>query len=361
MNARAARSVLVCMFALSLPLAAQAPPELAKAIVHAGIDDSHVMTFEDSLCHDFGARLTGSLAFERAAEWARDQFAAMGLQARLETWGEWPTGWDREQWLGRLVSPGELELQVATPAWTAATAGIARGALVATPATAAAVDALRTQLEDQQPRWLWGPLPKEDAVRQAVLALLEQGKVLGLAQSAISTGLTDPKFANQIRVFGDNRAPQRPYAQRQRWAHAVVRDDQAKVLDEKLAGSEPVIVEFELRNRFRPGPIALHNVVADLKGTDKPDEIVVVCAHLDSWHQAAGATDNGTGVCSTLEAARILTSAGARPRRTIRFILWSGESRACSVRASTSSSTARRCTASPRCSTTTAVPTGRSR
>ena len=73
------------------------------------------------------------------------------------------------------------------------------------------------------------------------------------------------------------------------------------------------------------GPVTLNNVVADLVSSEHPDEIVIVCAHLDSWHQATGATDNGTGTCSTLETARILTTAGLKPKRTIRFILWGGE------------------------------------
>ena len=85
-----------------------------------------------------------------------------------------------------------------------------------------------------------------------------------------------------------------------------------------------VEVEFDIRNRFQ-GEVDLHNVIAELRGTEKPDEVVVVCGHLDSWHQAAGATDNGTGTTSTLEAARILTAVGAKPKRTIRFCLWGGE------------------------------------
>ncbi|MHC4512223.1 MAG: M20/M25/M40 family metallo-hydrolase [Planctomycetota bacterium] len=85
------------------------------------------------------------------------------------------------------------------------------------------------------------------------------------------------------------------------------------------------MVEFEIRNRSRKEPTPLYNVVAELKGSEKPDEYVVVCGHLDSWHQATGTTDNGTGTASTMEVARILTAVGARPKRTIRFCLWGGE------------------------------------
>ena len=69
----------------------------------------------------------------------------------------------------------------------------------------------------------------------------------------------------------------------------------------------------------------MYNVIADIPGTEKPDEIVIVGGHIDSWDGATGTTDNGTGVATTLEAARLLMAAGAKPRRTIRFMLWSGE------------------------------------
>src|SRR5262249_6921905 len=92
-----------------------------------------------------------------------------------------------------------------------------------------------------------------------------------------------------------------------------------------LKAGKPVTLEFDIRNYFKKGPIKLYNVIADIPGSEKPDEYVIVGGHIDSWDGATGATDNGTGVSTTLEAARILMKAGARPRRTIRFMLWSGE------------------------------------
>src|SRR5262249_11552950 len=78
-------------------------------------------------------------------------------------------------------------------------------------------------------------------------------------------------------------------------------------------------------NRFVQGPIPQYNVIADLVGTEKPDEYVIVGGHLDSWDGAQGTVDNGTGSATTLEAARLLAAVGAKPKRTIRFMLWSGE------------------------------------
>jgi dipeptidyl aminopeptidase/acylaminoacyl peptidase len=84
-------------------------------------------------------------------------------------------------------------------------------------------------------------------------------------------------------------------------------------------------VELDVRNTFVAGPIAVQNTIGEITGSEKPDEIVVVGAHLDSWDLGQGATDNGTGSTVVLETARILSRSGLKPRRTIRFILFTGE------------------------------------
>jgi acetylornithine deacetylase/succinyl-diaminopimelate desuccinylase-like protein len=84
-------------------------------------------------------------------------------------------------------------------------------------------------------------------------------------------------------------------------------------------------VEVEITNQFIPGPITVYNTVGEIPGKDKPNEYVIVGAHLDSWDLAQGTTDNGTGSSIVLETARILKHCGVPPRRTIRFVLFSGE------------------------------------
>jgi hypothetical protein len=84
-------------------------------------------------------------------------------------------------------------------------------------------------------------------------------------------------------------------------------------------------VEVEVTNKFIPGPVPVYNTVGEIRGSDKPDEYVVLGAHLDSWDLGQGTTDNGTGTSVVLEAARILAKSGVRPRRTIRFVLFTGE------------------------------------
>jgi Zn-dependent M28 family amino/carboxypeptidase len=86
-----------------------------------------------------------------------------------------------------------------------------------------------------------------------------------------------------------------------------------------------VELEFDIANRIYPEGRTAYNVIAEIPGTDKKDEVIMLGGHLDSWHAATGATDNAIGCAVMMEAARILKTVGARPRRTIRVALWSGE------------------------------------
>ncbi|MEM0982495.1 MAG: M20/M25/M40 family metallo-hydrolase [Planctomycetota bacterium] len=88
-----------------------------------------------------------------------------------------------------------------------------------------------------------------------------------------------------------------------------------------------VDLEFNLNNRVTAGPIPVYNTIAEIPGTEKPDEVVIMSAHLDSWNGpgSTGTVDNATGSSVTMEAARILATVGVKPKRTIRFVLWTGE------------------------------------
>ena len=101
----------------------------------------------------------------------------------------------------------------------------------------------------------------------------------------------------------------------------------ANLLARLAAGGHPVSLRVELRTRYLEDDRSSYNVIAEIPGRDAAlrDEIVLVGAHLDSWHTASGATDNADGAVAVMEAMRILSALGAQPRRTIRAALWSGE------------------------------------
>jgi Zn-dependent M28 family amino/carboxypeptidase len=87
----------------------------------------------------------------------------------------------------------------------------------------------------------------------------------------------------------------------------------------------PVEAEVNIQGSFSEKPVTVYNTVAEIKGIEKPDEVVIIAGHLDSWDLGTGATDNGTGSMAVLEAARALVKAGLKPKRTIRFVLFTGE------------------------------------
>ncbi|MFT6832347.1 MAG: hypothetical protein ACJAZN_002519, partial [Planctomycetota bacterium] len=107
----------------------------------------------------------------------------------------------------------------------------------------------------------------------------------------------------------------------------TIRRQDYDAINSRLSDDEEVELEFDLKHYFTEGPFGVFNTIAEIPGTEFPDEVVIVSAHLDSWNgpKSQGTQDNGTGSSVTLEAARILMAAGVKPRRTIRFCLWSGE------------------------------------
>jgi len=109
--------------------------------------------------------------------------------------------------------------------------------------------------------------------------------------------------------------------------HITVRKSDYDRLKRNLDFGRNPVVEIGADNRWYKGPRPVYDVVAEIKGTEKPDEVVIVSGHLDSWNGpgSQGALDNGVGTCTAMEAARILTKVHAKPKRTIRFILWTGE------------------------------------
>jgi hypothetical protein len=105
----------------------------------------------------------------------------------------------------------------------------------------------------------------------------------------------------------------------------VMRNDDFGRIARVLADGTPVTLEVNIASKWYPEGATSYNVIAEIPGTDKANEIVMLGGHLDSWHVATGATDNAIGCAQMMEAARILKAIGVKPRRTIRVALWSGE------------------------------------
>ena len=317
----------------------KAATDETSRIIEIGKTDNRVQQHLDYLTNRIGPRLSGSEGLQAACEWARDEFKSMGLKSRLEEWGEFEVGFERGPATGMMVSPKKMNLEFGTNSWSAGTKGrILRKAVMA-PKTLEQLEEMREELKGSFV--LIEPTPRRsrrrrqaaprDAEKDKKADEKDKPKPLTRQQrQELNDGIMECEPAGVIRstsgelilTSGNYRItmdtlPTIPSITllKEQW-------DKIKAL---IVEGEKVELAFDIRNHFREGPIPQFNVIADIPGTELPDEMVIVGGHIDSWDGATGATDNGAGCATTMEAARILMAAGIKPKRTIRFILWSGE------------------------------------
>lgn len=324
-------------------------------IIDIGTRDNRVMDHLEHLTLAIGPRLTGSTRLETANRWAVDQFASYGLEARLDQWGTIPVRFDRGESTGRVVQPGNKEADPPEPdktarqmefsalAWTPGTSGPLRGPVIKTPTS----DEQYAQIKDTlKGAWILLPPPRETGQRgvrspqrarwesradsgkkvregadPATLPLLDRMVYDGVA-GFISTSRDERVWTSAVPGWRELTMDTLPITR-----EVVVRQSDYDYLNSRLFDALPTEVEFDLKHTFSPGPIPVYNTVAMLRGTEKPDEYVIVSGHVDSWDGpgSQGCIDNATGSAVTIEAARLLMAAGAKPRRSILFILWTGE------------------------------------
>jgi carboxypeptidase Q len=295
------------------------PTQLAK-IVDEGKNHSQVVSLLHELAFDIGPRVTGSPELAKAQRWAMGHFKHWGLKnVHLEKWGDIPVGFERgRREVGRMILPTQADFSFTTNNWTEGTHGLKRGYVYREPKTLDEAKALVPKLKNswilcQNDIGMRGAAVKEaDDIRKVLDDAGISGRIFG------TTGIYVWSHGN----FKDKTYEKHPMDVEV----TITRADYQKLADAIDKGT-PAEVEFNLDNRWIRGPLPQYNVVAEIPGTDKPDEIVIVSGHLDSWNSpgSQGANDNGTGSCVALETARILAATHAKPKRTIRFILWSGE------------------------------------
>jgi len=312
---------LAFVLGFSIARAGDTASPTAKDLISIADTDNEVMDHLAYLTGKIGPRLTGSHNLEKAFEWTRSEFERFGLKnVHTEKWGEYPIFFDRGHMSGKIITDdGEAPFVFGTYAWTAGTNGPVRGPAYYYPRTQEELDAIKPG--SLKGAWLLmrgqgrgGRGQQNNKEREAIRKAMDEAGIAGVLRNVGAdliltdgrpSGITMKKLPTRVSVNMKSKD----------WKEIARRIDK----------DEPVSVELDIQNHFSEGPAPLFNVVAEIPGTEKPDEVVIVGGHLDSWDGATGATDNGTGVATTLEAARLLAKAGAKPRRTIRFILWSGE------------------------------------
>jgi hypothetical protein len=331
-------------FVSAQAVAAQEPVDLAMTarIRAEGLERSQALDLFRSLTDDFGARLTAAPAHDQAAAWARDRFAEWGLtNPRLEGF-EFGRGWSLEKSSLEMTAPRYMPLTGYAEAWTPSIAGgVLTGRVVYLgDKSAAEIEAMAGTLRaaivlthQPQGQFLDADRPQPgldaDGVRTGNPAGVPlrsatpmQQMLPILARAGVGVALRPSAYRDGTVGVGGNRATRNDAT-----PSIVVAGEQYNMLARLAAAGEAPELRVELRTRYDESDTRTYNVVADIPGTDPQlrDELVILGGHLDSWHAAVGATDNGDGAVAAMEAMRILVAVGARPRRTIRVVLWSGE------------------------------------
>jgi hypothetical protein len=316
---------------------AQGAPATVNRLIELGKNDNRAADIHRELCKTFGARRTGSQALAQAQRWAMRELTRFGWQnVRLEKWGEVPVGFERgPNRHARMVSPYASDIKFSSAAWTAGTRGPIQAQVVLQPTTMEDFEKIKDSIvgkwvlmarpvgmgSSRRPR----PLSEADKQADPAAAELERvdnamdkiaiaGRIYGgsdkrnlIHTHGTWTGLTWQTVPTDVRVN--------------------ISMSDARTLRRLAEAGQAPVVEFNVDQRFLPEPVPQYNVVAELPGSDKKDELVIIGAHFDSWDSpgSEGASDNGSGSAIQLEAARMLAKSGAKPRRTIRLVLFSGE------------------------------------
>jgi hypothetical protein len=321
---------------------------LAK-LKREAIENSQAAPIFEALTTTIGPRLTASPAHIRAAHFARDRLASFGLEnVRLEPW-KFGRGWTLEKLTIEMVEPRYFPLLGYADAWSASTNGEIAGApvLVAgkTPEEIAAMGAnlkgaivltqpLETNFvqndrpQPSDPAYVAGSAAyaTNSTVRPLTAAPAQPNAAQRLARSLGAAGagvLLKPSRGEDGTVFvvGRDEGPGSPPA-------ITLSAEHYNMIVRMLGQGIPVKLRVNVQTKFYDIDQGnAYNVLGELPGSDPTlrDEVVMIGAHLDSWHAGTGATDNADGVTTVMEAMRILKASSLQPRRTIRVALWGGE------------------------------------
>ncbi|MEO5858551.1 MAG: M20/M25/M40 family metallo-hydrolase [Pyrinomonadaceae bacterium] len=363
-----------------------APKEAIDKIRDEGMNRSQYMQTLSFLTDNIGGRLTGSPNMKRANEWTRDKMKEWGMQnTHLESWGPFGRGWALRKFTAAVVDPQYIPVIAYPNAWSPSTKGPVTSEVVYLDAKTDAdfakykgqlagkivllsgvrpmppVDkALMSRYDDAalakmasaaMPAASDGSgLPPADIIKKFVDGfnqnvrrtkfLQEEGAAVALYNSGQGSGGTlfvqganvayempteiksiedivgSPAFQPQNKKYEANMMPQ----------VTVASEDYNRLVRMIKNGASPKMTVEVDAQYFDDDPMQ-YNTIAEIPGTDPAlkDEVVMLGAHLDSWHSSTGATDNGAGSAAVMEAARIILASGLKPRRTIRVALWSGE------------------------------------
>jgi hypothetical protein len=352
--------LFIAVVSASVFAQSEGDPAMLQKIRDEGMNHSQVMQTAFYLSDVSGPRLAGSPGLKRAQDWAVEQLKSWGLaNAQREPWGKFGKGWEVQKNYAAITAPYYHAIIAIPKAWTPGTNGAIKSDVVLVKidtttefdkykgklagkivifdtktvlAGSTKPDLVRYTDEDlekmengvKQPagqRRAANPQAAQfarlRALRTAINAFLQQENV-GLVLS-MARGTDGTVFTTNGASYADTAKAVAPELE-------TSGEDYLRILRLLKAGV-PVQMEAEIKTQFFTDDLQGYDVVGEIPGTDRKlkDQLVIIGGHLDSWHAATGATDNGAGSAVMMEAMRILKSVGFKPKRTIRICLWSSE------------------------------------
>ncbi|MBE9490754.1 MAG: M20/M25/M40 family metallo-hydrolase [Bacteroidetes bacterium] len=333
--------------------------EAIEKIKNEGLNNSHIEEIAFQLIDKSGPRLTNSNGYERAANYAIDQLSEWGLtNANKEVWGEFGRGWEMNKSYVAMTKPYYMPFIAVPKAWTESTNGEITGKIVFVDIETeedfikyrgklnGAIIALLPGRGSQDPTF------KADALRYSEEELKEieepstgnsrrytpEQIAKYRAQRALSKKLTAFFVEESVALVikGTNGKHGTLFTSS---PSGYLKDtpvgvtelemvpEYVNLMNRLINNGVEVEIEAEVKTTFNETDLNGYNVIAEISGSDEnlKSEIVMLGGHLDSWHGATGATDNGAGCIVMMEAVRILQATGLKPKRTVRIALWGGE------------------------------------
>lgn len=337
---------IICLMISGSIAIAQDHDQMVEQIVKEATENSHLEELAHNLTDVIGPRLVGTTQMQNAHDWAVTQFEEWGIPARNEQFGEW-RGWERGITHVDLVSPRVVSLQGMQLAWSPSTpSGGVTGEVTMIPdvedesefqgwlpnvegkfvlvsmnqptgrpdynweefATEESLEKMRQERNEARQAWNQR-IDRTGYNSRTIIEILEEAGAVGIIQSNWSQGFG----ANKIFSARTENIPMIDMSL----------EDYGMLFRMVAYNNRPeikVVAESEDK-----GTVPTFNTIAEIKGTEKPDEYIILSAHYDSWDGGTGATDNATGSITMMETVRILKEVYPNPKRTILVGLWGSE------------------------------------
>jgi carboxypeptidase Q len=294
------------------------------AVAGAGTMETHTYQYLQELSDDVGARVTGSPEAAAAIAWGAEKMNAIGLEnVHTESWQLF-RGWTRISADAEIVSPLHRRVMVDSLGWVGSTVP---GGVEAQIVEVNSYD-IENEIKDNVASWRGKVLlviHKGAPPANGMVAFAKFGDFLKAAHTAGAVAVIGGQGGGKAAgmhlthtgILGFDAFYEIPVV-------SMAAEDQDQI-ERYMERGIAVRLKINVQNRVTAGPVESANVVGEIRGTEHPEQIIVVGGHLDSWDLATGSTDNGCGTSTTLGAAEAIIKSGYKPRRTIRFVLFTGE------------------------------------